>query len=87
MSIKDQMSVSAGRLADRVEATLAAEELKEQIRCPGCGYVFDEDDKLSYVSMWGEDSGTEDGCPECEVDLTIKEYVTRSWDVSLTTDH
>lgn len=53
----------------------------EDLKCP-CGRLFDVEDKSHLVTYWGEDPPDELECPECEHVLTVREHVTRKYEVS-----
>lgn len=48
-----------------------------------CGYDFDSDDLNGLITYWGEDPAQEMECPSCERVLTVKEVVTRVFEVRL----
>lgn len=64
----------------RFEALYQADRDAENIRCPVCGYVWDI---TPYITCWGEDGPQDDECPECGTVLTIKECVTRTFEVTV----
>ena len=61
-------------------------EEAEQIKCPQCGYIYDEIEEInSFVTYWGDEI-KEGSCPECGVRLRIEEIVERSFEVTLVQD-
>lgn len=73
-------------LQRRLEARVQEELDAEQIRCPSCGYVFDDnEDKMGLVTLWGEDGRQQRECPECELELIVTESVQRTYEVTRAT--
>ncbi len=69
--------------SDNVDRMIKQQQEAEQIKCPGCGYVFDQEDLQGHVTYWGDGDKTHDGCPSCEACLEIDETVIRSFEVCL----
>ncbi len=64
-------------LLERIERRFEEERKLEDIRCPYCGSVQDDETRSSHVTYWGEDEAKEVECDDCERKFMVKEEVTR----------
>lgn len=71
--------------ASDIEAEIKQEmkrmEEAEQVRCPCCRYLFDQEDLQGLVTSSGDDGPQERECPECDCKLIITECVERTYEV------
>ena len=68
-------------LQKRIEARVQAEFDAQNIRCPGCGYVWDMEALTAHITYHGEDPPKDADCPNCKAELTITENVVRTFEV------
>lgn len=66
----------------RIEDDLAAQRKAETIACPHCGYEPDPGD----IAVWAEDAWERDepfewDCYQCDTTLSIRQVVTRTYEV------
>lgn len=52
------------------------------IRCPNCGYLFDETERADHITYAGKDGPKWDACPKCGLALLVTEKVVRTWATS-----
>lgn len=76
------MPETVRQAVERIERQVAEEWKKQDIICPKCQYVFDQDYKQDYVTYWGDGDPVETECPNCEASLLVVEQVTRTFEVT-----
>ena len=67
-------------LKERMEAFAREQEEQAQIRCPACNHLL-ADEECSFVSYHGDTYTAE--CPECALEFSVVENVTRTYDCEL----
>ena len=71
------------QFSERIDRQVKEDLAKQDIICPKCGHMWEQEDMGGHVSYWGEDEAKEDECGNCEARVTIKENVTREFEVTL----
>ncbi len=69
-------------LQRRVEASVQAEHDSQGICCLVCGCTWDQESLAAHITYHGEDGPKDADCPECEAELTVTEYVVRTFEVT-----
>ncbi len=70
-------------LQKRIEARVQADYDAQDIRCPVCGYMWNQQDLSGHITDHGQDGPKDDECPNCEAKLTITEDVVRTFEVAV----
>lgn len=55
----------------------------DELRCPVCGWAFDEEAKAYHVTYWGEGCGENTECANCGACLRVREHVVRTFEVEI----
>lgn len=62
-----------------VTTCLGAQVDAENIKCPVCGHVWDEEGRAFHSTFDGGYGARDDECPECETVLTIECHECVTW--------
>lgn len=64
-------------------AAAAKAKAEAEVRCPECGYLFDDEDMADVTTYYGEDGEQDVECSACLAQMVVTETVTRTYKVEL----
>jgi C4-type Zn-finger protein len=63
-----------------LKKNIEEDQKREDIICPYCGEVQDNDSRYHYVTYWGEDGEKDCDCESCGKTFSVEEEVTRRFE-------